>query len=430
VFVIFLLGSAIGAVWVYRNYPTISASRSESLLTSSSFDSRSLATVRISNSLNLASIAIAENNSAYAFRLPTLDPNTGLIYFVASIQDGGRLLMSFNTTSFTYRFIETLPDVGLGISIDSRTNEIYVTGLGVCTRQEATSNYCRAFTGGADKVEIMKLNGTSGAIESSTLIPWTTEFDIGINSHTRTLFVLQSCPDRLVACGRLLAFDADTGALKGNLSLRATFVPDSAKHLVVDPVNDMVYVAASWQGETSRSGQAFTQGVIAVNALDYSVRFRSVQNYTNSIGLALDQRTNVVYGTAQNSNSTDSTTHLFAISGTSGSTIFSVVVGTSCSVGGGLAVNTASNQIYLYGREQGTDIGSLIAVDGTNGHVMGMLPSSPIQDVMADPARERIYVSHFYYASDLAISTIPNAVFQGNVNPSVLNATCPISHPQ
>jgi hypothetical protein len=434
---VIILVAAFGVVLVYRFYdngvPSASETPSSASISGSVASSSltttfsSASTISIANSTALSSIEMATGNAGGELIDPTLDSNTGQIYAITSTQDiRYNTLTTIATTSLVARTALTLPGSGVTLAVDPKTNMIYIQVYG-CNEGRQVPNSCDSNPGGFIRQEILRANGSTDAIEGEIPI-LTNESYIAINPNTNTLYAIQSCPDANISspCGRLLAFDAGSGALKGNLTMKAIL-----GNLVVNSITNTVYIDGSGQVPTY-SNSSLTQSVIAVDARNLTVKYYVPLNYTNTIDLSINEKTNTVYGFSDNIMGNNSSAVLGAISGDTGAVLFSVVVGTACSVydGGnqGATVNTATNQVYLYTGGQSI-LGSqqsFTVFDGATGRAVGMLSSSStIQTSIFDPGHERVYV--IFDAG--AIATIPSALMRGNVNQTILNVSCPPSVP-
>ena len=274
----------------------------------------------------------------------------------------------------------------------------------------------------------MRVNGSTGAIEGG--IPISTigfgvsihGTGIGIDSRTGTLFALERCSVASLAppCGRLLAYSPQTGALIGNLTLNADF-----EDFTIDSSTDTLYIAAAWEVQTAHVGTN-TQGIIAVDTRNLTVKFQAPLNYAAIMDTSIDESTNTLYGIADKKVGNSSSVYLFSLSGNSGSLLLSVVVGDDCWLYGGMTLNTSTNQVYLYAHARNPLDESIVILDVATGRVVGMLPSGGIQDAILDPAHNRAFIIFTgVVPSDIGVATIPSAVIQGNVNPGILNATCP-----
>jgi len=360
-----------------------------------------------------------------------LDSNAGLIYGLSFSQgnqgNSNTLLTAINTSSLAARTVSTLPDTGLAIAVDVKTNTIYVSILG-CVEGIQTPNSCSSNPSGFFDQEILRVNGSTGVIEGRTPVQ-TNESFIGVDPNTDTLYAIQSCPHADISspCGRLLAFNATSGSLAQNLTVKA-----GLNGLVVDPATGMVYSQGSWDLPASQSSGGHTLGIVAFRypPLSLQLAFEAPLNTTNAIDLSVDAVTNVVYGFADNESSAD----LFAINGATGSVLFSSVVGTACSlydsqIGSaatpeGAIVDTSTNQVYL-DTNQGES--TLVAVDGTTGHVVGMLPApSPIDNSLFDSQSARLFV----FLESGTVAAVPSAVMVGGVDSALLNISCPVTTPE
>jgi hypothetical protein len=402
-----------------------SISMASTIATSSSSTTTitSLSTMSISNSTSLSSVQIAATNIGGDLDNPVLDSNAGLIYgFSFSQTNQNTLLTAINTSSLAARTVLTLPGTGLGIAVDAKTNAVYVLILG-CVEGVQVSNSCGSNPSGFVDQEILRVNGSTGAIEGQTHIQTNGSF-IVIDPNTDTLYSTQTCPYANPPCGRLLAFNATTGSLAQNLTVKA-----GLGGLVVDPVTGMVYAQGGWELPASQSGDNRTQGIVAFRNAPPSlqVAFEVPLSYTNTIDLSMDETTNIVYGFADNIVGNESSNNLVAINGATGSVVFAKVVGT-CSLADaagpeGATVNTSTNQVYL-DTTQGE--ATLVALDGTTGVVVGMLPSpSPIDNSLLDSQSGRLFV----FLEGGGVAAIPNAVIKGGVNSAILNASCPVRVP-
>jgi preprotein translocase subunit SecG len=392
----------------------------------------SLSTMRVSNSSSLCNLEVAATNLGGDLYNPVLDSNAGLIYGLSFSQDDSNtILTAVNTSSLASRTVLTLPGTGLAIAVDVKTSTIYVSILG-CIEGVQTPNSCSSNPSGFFDREILRVNGSTGAIEGQTAIQ-TNESFIGIDSNTDTLYAVQSCPHVNLSspCGRLLAFNATTGSLAQNLTVKAFL-----SGLVVNQVTGMVYTQGSWDLPASQSGDNHTLGIVAFQypPPNLQVDFIVPLNYTNTIDLSVDESTNTVYGFADNIVGNESSANLVAVDGANGYVIFSKVVGTACSLydsqGGsaatpeGATVNTSTNQVYL-DTTQGDS--TLVALDGTTGQVVGMVPApSPIDNSLFDSQSGRLFV----FLEGGSVAAIPGAVIEGGVNSAILNAGCPIEVPE
>lgn len=387
----------------------------------SSTTSTALSTMRISNSTGLSSVEIAAANLGGDLYNPVLDSNNSLIYGLSFSQTSqNTLLTAINTSSLAARTVLTLPGTGIEIAVDATTNTVYVSTLG-CVEGIQVPNSCSSNPNGFIDQEILRVNGSTGAIEGQTPIQ-TNESFMGVDPNTDTLYDVQSCPHANVSpCARLLAFNATTSSLVQNLTVKAVL-----GNLVVNPVTGMVYAEGGWDLAASQAGDNLTQGIVAFR---YSppyqrVAFEVPLDYTNTIDLSVDESTNVVYGFADN----ESSANLVAINGATGSVLFSNVIGTACSLADaatseGAAVNTSTNQIYL-DTTQGES--TLVAIDGTTGQVIGMLPAPGVIDSsLFDSQSSRLFV----FIEGGGVAAIPSAVMEGGVNSALLNIACPIRGP-
>jgi hypothetical protein len=438
--VIVILASAIGAVAFSLSGGGQVTSTSEGVGGKSSSStsqietgatSTALSTVSISNSTGLSSLEVASANLGGYLNNPVLDSNAGLIYglsFSQGIQgNSNTLLTAINTSSLAARTVLTLPGTGLAIAVDVKTDTIYVSILG-CVEGIQTPNSCSSNPSGFFDQEILRVNGSTGVIEGRTPVQ-TNESFIGVDPNTDTLYAIQSCPHADISspCGRLLAFNATTGSLAQNLTVKA-----GLNGLVVDPETGMVYSQGGWNLPASQSNGGHTLGIVAFRYLPPSLKvaFEAPLNTTNAIDLSVDAVTNVVYGFADNESSAD----LFAINGATGSVLFSSVVGTACSLYDsqegsaatpeGATVDTSTNQVYL-NTNQGES--TLVAVDGTTGQVVGMLPApSPIDNSLFDSQSARLFV----FLESGTVAAVPSAVMVGGVDSALLNPSCPVIIPE
>ena len=377
----------------------------------------------ISNSTSLSSVQIAATNIGGDLDNPVLDSNAGLIYGLSFSQtDQNTLLTAINISSLAARTVLTLPGTGLEIAIDAKTDAVYVLTLG-CVEGVQVPNSCSSNPSGFVDQEILRVNGSTGAIEGRTLIQTNGSF-IGVDPNTDTLYSTQTCPHPNPPCGRLLAFNATTGSLAQNLTVKA-----GLGGLVVNPVTGMVYAQGGWELPASQSGNNRTQGIVAFQYPPpyLQVDFIVPLNYTNTIDLSLDESTNVVYGFADNIVGNESSNNLIAVNGATGFVIFSKMVGT-CSLADaagpeGATVNTSTNQVYL-DTTQGE--ATLVALDVATGQVVGMLPSpSLIDNSLFDSQSARVFV----FLEGGVVAAIPSAVIKGGVNSEILNASCPVRVP-
>jgi hypothetical protein len=204
-------------------------------------------------------VEIAATNVGGDLYNPVLDSNTSLIYALSFSQDNSdTLLTAINTTSLAVQTVLTLPGTGLGITVDAKTNVIYVSILG-CIEGAQVPNSCRSNPSGFFDQEILRVNGSTDVIEGQIPIR-TNDWSIGIDPNTDTLYAIQSCPHANVSspCGRLLAFNATSGSLTQNLTVKA-FLGD----LVVNPITGMVYADGIWDLPASQSGNNRTSGIVA-----------------------------------------------------------------------------------------------------------------------------------------------------------------------
>jgi len=368
-------------------------------------------------------VQIAATNIGGDLDNPVLDSNAGLIYGLSFSQtDQNTLLTAINISSLAARTVLTLPGTGLEIAIDAKTDAVYVLTLG-CVEGVQVPNSCSSNPSGFVDQEILRVNGSTGAIEGRTLIQTNGSF-IGVDPNTDTLYSTQTCPHPNPPCGRLLAFNATTGSLAQNLTVKA-----GLGGLVVNPVTGMVYAQGGWELPASQSGNNRTQGIVAFQYPPpyLQVDFIVPLNYTNTIDLSLDESTNVVYGFADNIVGNESSNNLIAVNGATGFVIFSKMVGT-CSLADaagpeGATVNTSTNQVYL-DTTQGE--ATLVALDVATGQVVGMLPSpSLIDNSLFDSQSARVFV----FLEGGVVAAIPSAVIKGGVNSEILNASCPVRVP-
>lgn len=405
-------------------------SQTETSATSST-TSTALSTISISNSTALSGLEIAATNVGGDLYDPVLDSNTGLIYALSFSQDySNTLLTAINTSSLAAKTVLTLPATGLGIAVDVKTNMVYVSILG-CEEGAQAPNSCSSNPSGFYDQEILRVNGSTGIIEGQTPIQ-TNESSIGVDPNTDTLYAIQSCPhvNPSSPCGRLLAFNATTGSLAQNLTVKAFL-----DGLVVNPVTGMVYSQGIWDLPASRSSDNRTSGIVAFTYPPPSIQvaFDVPLNYTNTIDLSVDAGTNVVYGFADNIAGNETSANLVAMNGATGSVLSSNVVGTACSVADsqgnsaatpeGATVNTSTNQVYL-----DTILGesTLVVLDGTTGQVVGMLPlPSPIDNSLFDGQGARLFV----FLEGGGVAAIPSAVMEGGVDLALLNIGCPVGAP-
>jgi len=430
--VLVILVAALGAILVYYGAftkpttdenPPSTSSLASATSSSSTATVTSLSTMSISNSTSLSSVQIAATNIGGDLDNPVLDSNAGLIYGLSFSQtDQNTLLTAINISSLAARTVLTLPGTGLEIAIDAKTDAVYVLTLG-CVEGVQVPNSCSSNPSGFVDQEILRVNGSTGAIEGRTLIQTNGSF-IGVDPNTDTLYSTQTCPHPNPPCGRLLAFNATTGSLAQNLTVKA-----GLGGLVVNPVTGMVYAQGGWELPASQSGNNRTQGIVAFQYPPpyLQVDFIVPLNYTNTIDLSLDESTNVVYGFADNIVGNESSNNLIAVNGATGFVIFSKMVGT-CSLADaagpeGATVNTSTNQVYL-DTTQGE--ATLVALDVATGQVVGMLPSpSLIDNSLFDSQSARVFV----FLEGGVVAAIPSAVIKGGVNSEILNASCPVRVP-
>jgi len=385
----------------------------------------------ISNYTSLCSFEIAATNLGGVLDNPVLDSNAGLIYGLSFSQTNeNTLLTAIDTSSLAARTVLTLPGTGLAIAVDPKTNMVYVSILG-CVEGAQVPNSCSSNPSGFVDHEILRVNGSTGVIEGRTPIQ-TNESVLGIDSNSDTLYTIQTCPHANISspCGRLLAFNATSGSLAQNLTVKAVL-----EGLVVNPATGMVYSQGSWDLPASESSAGHTLGVVAFRYPPPSlqVAFDVPLNYTNAIDLSIDVGTNVVYGFADNIVGNESSANLVAMNGATGSVLFSRVVGTACSlydsqIGSaaspeGATVNPMTNQVYL-DTSQGE--ATLVAVDATTGQVVGMLPSpSPIDNSLFDSQSGRLFV----FLEGGGVAAIPSAAMEGGVDSAILSPICPSGLP-
>jgi hypothetical protein len=385
----------------------------------------------IPNSTGLSTIEIASANTGRDLNDPELDASTGQIYALSTAQGTfNNVLTSVNTTSLSARTVLRLPDSALTLAVDPKTHVIFVQILG-CNEGVNASNNCRANQSGFYNHEILRVNGSTYAIEGRIPIRTNDSF-MAVNPNTGILYAIQTCPGASTSspCGHLLAFDESSGALAGNLTLKAFF-----DKVVVNSVTNTIYIKGSWAVQSLPPGSPLTQGVIAVSAVNLRVNYTVPLNFTNTVDLSLNEVTNAVYAFADNMTGSKSSANLVMISGTSGRVIFSTIVGTACSISDdwgsassidqGATVNTSTNQLYLYTGDQSQS--SLVVLDGNTGQVVGMLSATlPIQTSIFDSVRQRVYVIlPAPPALNTTVAVIPSTLMQGNVSPAILNATCP-----
>jgi hypothetical protein len=407
---------------------TITSILTSATCSSSTTTVTSLSTMSISNSTSLCSFEIAAASLGGVLDDPVLDSNAGLIYGLSFSQDNeNTLLTAIDTSSLAARTVLTLPGTGLGIAVDAKTNTVYVSILG-CIQGTQVPNSCSSNPNGFFHQEILGVNGSTGAIEWRTSFQ-TNESLIRVDPNTDTLYAIQSCLHVSISspCGRLLGFNATSGSLMQNLTVKAVL-----GGLVVDPVTGMVYAEGGWDLPASQAGNGHTQGIVAFRypPPHLQVAFEIPLNFTNTIDLSVDEGTNVVYGFADNSVGNESSANLVAMNGATGSVLFSKVVGAcslydsqigSAATPEGATVNTSTNQVYL-----DTSLPSeatLVAVDGTTGQVVGMLLSpAPIYNSLFDSQSARLFV----FLEGGGVAAIPSAAMEGGVNPAILNPSCPI----
>jgi hypothetical protein len=213
----------------------------------------------VSNSTSLSSVEVAATNLGGDLYSPVLDSNAGMIYgFSSTPPNLNTLLTAINTSSLAARTLLTLPGTGIGIAVDAKTNTVYVSSLG-CVEGVQVPNSCSSNPSGFVDQEILRVNGSTGAIEWQNPIQ-TNESFIGVDPNTDTLYDVQSCPRVNVSspCARLLAFNATTGSLAQNLTVKAVLGA-----LVVNPVTGMVYAEGGWDLPASQSGYSHTAGIVA-----------------------------------------------------------------------------------------------------------------------------------------------------------------------
>jgi hypothetical protein len=419
------LGGATSTVTIPSNSTSVTSSSSTTTITP-------LSTMSISNSTSLSSVEIAATNLGGELYDPVLDSSAGLIYGFSFSQDNvNTLLTSVDTSSLAARTVLTLRGTGLGIAVDAKTNMVYVSILG-CVEGVQVPNSCKSNPSGFVDDEILRVNGSTGAIEGQTPIQ-TNESSIGVDPNTDTLYALQSCPhaDTSSPCGRLLAFNATSGSLVQNLTVEAFL-----NGLVVNQLTGMVYAQGIWDVPGSQAGSNHTLGIVAFGYPPpyLQVAFVVPLNFTNTIDLSIDESANdVVYGFTDNIVGNESSANLVAINGANGFVVFSKVVGTACSLYDsqegsiaspeGATVNPSTNQVYLDTSQRET---ALVVVNGTTGQVVGILPSpSLIDNSLFDSQSARLFV--FFEGGGIAV--IPSAVMEGGVNPAILNPSCPIVLP-
>lgn len=400
-------------------------------MSSSTTTITSLSSMSISNLTSLSSVEIAAANLGGDLYNPVLDSNAGTIYGLSFSKDNlNTLLTAFNTSSLAARTVLTLPGTGLGVAVDAKTNTVYVSILG-CIEGVQVPNSCSSNPSGFFDQKILWVDGSTGAIEGQIPIQ-TNESFIGVDSNTAALYAIQSCPHANISspCGRLLAFNATSGSLVQNVTVKAVL-----SGLVVDPVTGMAYSQGSWDLPASQSSGGHTLGIVAFRypPPHLQVAYDVPLNFTNTIDLSVDESTNVVYGFADNIIGNQSSANLVAVNGATGSVLFSKVVGTACSlydsqIGSvaspeGATVNTSTNQVYL-DTSQGES--TLVAVDGTTGQVVGMLAApSPINNSLFDSQSARLFV----FLEGGGVAAIPSAVMEGGVDQAILNPFCPTGLP-
>ena len=386
---------------------------------SSTTTKTSMSAMSISNLTSLSSVEIAAANLGGDLYNPVLDSNSGTIYGLSFSKDNSNtLLTAVNTSSLAARTVLTLPGTGLSVAVDPKTNTVYVSILG-CIEGVQEPNSCSSNPSGFFDQKILRVNGSTGAIEGQTPIQ-TNESFIGVDSNTAALYAIQSCPHMRTSrphAGVSFAFNATSGSLVQNVTVKAVL-----SGLVVDPVTGMVYSQGSWDLPASQSSGGHTLGIVAFRypPPHLQVAYDVPLNFTNAIDLSVDESTNVVYGFADNIIGNQSSANLVAMNGATGSVLFSKVVGTACSlydsqIGSvaspeGATVNTSTNQVYL-DTSQGES--TLVAVDGTTGQVVGMLAApSPINNSLFDSQSARLFV----FLEGGGVAAIPSAVMEGGVD--------------
>lgn len=382
VLVIILVVSALGLAWLLSGSPSISNGAPPSI-----------------SNVALAKVTI----SGYPGEI-AVDLGTNRIYVSDLFANK---LTVINASTYEVEGSITLPGTPLfDIAVDQEGNMVYVPMSG-CTNEVNASNSCDSSTGGTLPGGIVVIDGRTDTIVG--------EFPVGVdrltvNPNTGTLYGVTGSLNwgsNSSAIGFLLTIDGRTGSVIANTSLGA--YPLS---VAVDEDTNMVYIGACKQISLPCIGAE----VLSVNGTSHAVTSVVPLNFDAlNFNVVVDPVTNTVYTMGEESSLT-----LVSIDGTSGAIKYLSDIGGSCAGAGGgtLALNTASDQVYV--TFDGQQL--LLSIDGSSGAIDNMVNASGgIQSVAFNPNDGRIYVTMEAQNENVGyLLVLPGTMSQSYVDNSLL----------
>jgi YVTN family beta-propeller protein len=300
-----------------------------------------------------------------------VNPNTNRIY-VSDL---------FNNTltvvdASTYAVIDTvvLPGTSGSVVVDTRSNMVFVPVSG-CTNEANVTNGCNSDSGSTLKGGIVEIDGNTDSIVGE--IPINVDW-FAIDSNKDTLYGINWNLDfGSNSSASLLAIDERSGSVIANTSLSAFPLG-----LAVNTKTDMVYVAACERVSREYCGAK----LLLINGTNHDIQSVVPLSFWElNSNVVVDPTMNTVYAMGA-----EPDPELVSIDGTTGKIRYSSDICSSCGGGGTLALNTASNQVYVSFNIQQP----FITIDGWTGKIVNML-STPegIQYVAFNPNTLQTYMT-------------------------------------
>lgn len=315
--------------------------------------SSSLTSVMIPSVFDYEDWNVSGNTDGYPPTSISFNSNSDEIY-LSDAPTNNITIVDANTHEVTGVF--SMPGIYAGqVDVDPQSN-ILAVWVNICTEPKLNASACPP----ADNIpSVVVVNGSSGAVLHTFLLY---PGDFAVDSATSRIYETRDCPDPNASifnpyytnCGFLTSYDMITGSLISNISLNA-----EAFQIEVNPNNNMLYVLNS-------------SDLMLINATNFATEAEtSLAYYSSSTPiLQVDPTTDTVFALGINATSTI----ISAINGTTGSILYSTVIGSACTIDSNrYYVNSYTNQIYATGWNNTLGTNYFLVINASTGDIATML---------------------------------------------------------
>jgi DNA-binding beta-propeller fold protein YncE len=285
----------------------------------------------------------------------------------------------------------SLPQYTWGVTVDSNSDLVYAIApqSNLTVINGTTNRIVASLSVGAYGSDYVAVDPVSNLIYSGNSIVNGSDdkvigqfpdniTDLAVNSRTDTLFALSSdgAPGGNTT---LLIFNGTGNSLKARIEING-----SADTLAINPVTNTVYIPVCSTGNVCSPIY-----LVALNGSNFRTTSRILVDSSETSGIpfaiAVNSETNMIYLTDQ---------ELISINGSSDTVAAETIVSAFTIQCRGLAVNEATNEIYVVGWGVG-DYGSFFIVNGQNYSLLNAFAGTgePV-GVSYNPANSEIYVAN------------------------------------